>query len=163
MSSRASTPVDINTRVLENSPAPLNATIISVFGRIMHQQSTLQKSIKRDMCKCPEIIYNYNYNPLVSPNTTQPRGYSPYIFKEPMHNNCSIVVANLPQGYTLAPAPKRARTSWVQPLGYTLINSSKTVSKQQTYQCCKHCTIINSAVETPNANFLQAITIFTSL
>jgi hypothetical protein len=81
--------------------------------------------VLRDSCLHPTPEYNSNYNPYVIPNKDIPGGYSPYVYKKPLFDDRPIVVTELSKYCVLAPPPKKSRTSWVWPLGYTITDLSR--------------------------------------
>ena len=94
--------------------------------------------ILRDRCKRPTPIYNKNYNPHEALRVDILKGYSPYIFKEPLFDDRLVVVAQLPKKCTLAGASKRPRTQWVWLLGYVIQDNSKAGQPVMMW-ACKHC------------------------
>ena len=63
--------------------------------------------VLRDSYSRPIPVYNSNYNPYTIPNKDTPGGYSPYIYKEPLFDNRSVVINKLPKNCILTPLPKR--------------------------------------------------------
>jgi hypothetical protein len=72
--------------------------------------------------------YNTNYNPYAILRNDLPVKYSPYVFKEPLHDDRPIIVKELLKNCVVAPLAKRTRSAWVWRLGYA-INDSFTARK----------------------------------
>jgi hypothetical protein len=142
MTSRDPTPIEMDNSASQASAAASRSIPTNAFGRMMQpkKDSPSPAAQLRDRCKRPTPEYNYNYNPNKSPPDTQPAGYSPYVYGEPLFDDREAVVANLPKKHVLAPAPKKPRTAWVWALGYALVDSSKAT--KIVYWACKHCTYL---------------------
>ena len=146
MSSRHETSISLDRSaspaLSASSAAPSTApTLTNAFSRIMatSRHPTPTSTISRDTCSFLEPQYNYNYNPLVPPSNTQPKGYSPYIFKEPLHDDREALLERFPPHYTLEGSSKRERTQWVWKLGYAVIQNGPTDKHSVTKWMCKRC------------------------
>ena len=111
------------------------SSIPNAFGRIKGRDPIL-----RDTCIRSTPQYNTNYNLYAMPYEDLPDGYSPYVFKEPLHDDRPVTATQLPKNCTVAPPAKRARTSWVWRLGYAIDNSSKPRKPVLMWHCklCKY-------------------------
>jgi hypothetical protein len=116
-----------------------SSSLPNAFGRMMDKEKG-PPAVLRDSCLRPTPEYNANYNPYVVPREDLPGGYSPYVFKEPLFDDRPVIVAQLPRKCALAPPAKRARTSWVWPLGYAIIDSSRPQKPVLMWHCklCKY-------------------------
>lgn len=137
MSSRASTPLEIDASTFQASANSSRSTLPSAFGRMMQPGRPAAAVIVHDQCKRPEPIYNDKYNPYTLTLGDIDEAYSPYVYGEPLYDDRAVIVANLPYQHTLAGAAKRQRTSWVWNLGYALIDNSKP--RKPLIWACKLC------------------------
>ena len=69
----------------------------------MHNKAA-QLMQMRDRYIRPVPTYNYYYNPHAPPLADRPNGYSLYIYKEPLFNNCAIIILKLFIRYIIANA-----------------------------------------------------------
>ena len=70
-----------------------SSSLPNAFSHLMGGKGKGPEVILRDRYKRPTPIYNKNYNPHEAPRVDIPKGYSPYIFKEPLFNDRLVVVA----------------------------------------------------------------------
>ena len=75
----------------------------------MASRGVVQATIQRDRCSRLVLKYNDNYNPYQPAKSGLPTNYSPYDYREPLFDNRSVIIANLPRNYTLAPPSKKPR------------------------------------------------------
>ncbi|PMD19705.1 hypothetical protein NA56DRAFT_660409 [Hyaloscypha hepaticicola] len=80
--------------------------IPNAFGRMMPGEKG-RDPILRDTCIHSTPQYNTNYNPYAIPREDLLAGYSPYIFKEPLHDNRLVIVNELPKNCVVTPPAKR--------------------------------------------------------
>jgi hypothetical protein len=116
MGSRQNTPIDLTFEASSSraiSAVPSESSLPNAFGRMMAGKPKVQEVIRRDRCTRLEPTYNVNYNPFEKPPKDLPRGYSPYVFGEPLWDDRPVVVARLPSGYSIARPSKKKRTTWV--------------------------------------------------
>jgi hypothetical protein len=95
------------------STVPSESSLPNAFGRMMAGKPKVQEVIRRDRCTRLEPIYNVNYNPFKKPPKDLPRGYSLYVFGEPLWDDRPVVVTRLSSGYSIARLSKKKRTTWV--------------------------------------------------
>lgn len=81
-----------------------NAPVLNVFAVMMRGQGSLSDSNRRDKCDRPIPTYNNKYNPFQPPPTTLPDDYSLYNFGEPLLDDRTVVLANVPLQWAVAPA-----------------------------------------------------------
>jgi hypothetical protein len=62
MSSRSSTPLDVEAIALQASATASVATMPSTFGRIISGSRTTPAQPIRDLCNRPPVFYNDNYD-----------------------------------------------------------------------------------------------------
>jgi len=141
------------------APSNIDLTSLKVSARLMRSTSTTTTSQSsslpnafnrliekanpgalRDTCSRLIPEYNTNYNLYAMPYEDLPDGYSPYVFKEPLHDDRPVTATQLPKNCTVAPLAKRARTSWVWRLGYAINNLSKPRKPVLMWHCklCKY-------------------------
>ena len=106
----ASTPstTDLMSCKASASPSELPSTLLNSFGQIMQELPNIPN---RDQCRWPHPTYNFNYNPHKPPCDDLPKGYSPYIYREPLYNNQEVIKSRLLYKYTLYAVSKRQRTA----------------------------------------------------
>ena len=113
MASRDNTPASIKATRLETSPTPLGSSLPNAFGRIIASGGVVQAAVQRDRCSRLVPKYNEYYDLYQPAKSGLPISYTPYDHREPLFNNRSAIVANLPRNYTLAPPSKKPRKQWV--------------------------------------------------
>ena len=62
MSSRSSKPLNVEAIALQASATASVATMPSAFGRIISNSHTTPAQPMRDLCNCPPVFYNNNYD-----------------------------------------------------------------------------------------------------
>jgi hypothetical protein len=137
MSSRTSTPLELDSITSQASASNSQTSLPNAFGRMMSSSQPALHIVVKDKCNRPEPTYNHNYDPDKVPRDDLPGGYSPYIFGEPLYDDRPVVMSRLPSRHTVAGAAKRDRTQWVWALGYAFENNTK--SKPSLVWACKHC------------------------
>ena len=65
----------------------------------------------RNRCTRLVLTYNYYYNPYKLLLKDLLKGYSLYIYKEPLFNNCAIIVLRLLIGHIITSAFTRLKTA----------------------------------------------------
>lgn len=128
----------------EGSPAPSAASTTlsmasrSVFSSMM-QPKLAPKPFNHDKCTRPASWsqYNHNYDPYNPPNDILPASYTPYVFGEPLFNDCPALTTRIPKHHALSGSSKRPRTAWTWKLGYAFNNSSK--GDTSLVWACKLC------------------------
>ncbi len=73
----------------------------------------MQNVVLRDKCKRPTPEYNSNYDPYKALRDDLPNSYSPYVFRELLHDDRAAIVTRFLKHYTLTPISKKLRTTWV--------------------------------------------------
>jgi hypothetical protein len=140
MSPRHESPSVLSSTPSGTSAEPSQSSLgTNPFSRMMNPtRESTPTVIVKDTCKRPEVQYNFNYNPLIAPSDTQPKGYSPYVYGEPMYDDREPLTARFPRHHVLSGASKRERTQWVWRVGYMVVDSTKA-SKPINKWMCKHC------------------------
>jgi hypothetical protein len=128
MSSRTSTPLEIDSTTSQASRNNLQGPLPNAFGRMMSSSQPAQAIVVKDKCDRPTPTYNHNYNPNEPPRDDLPKGYSPYVYGEPLYDDRPAIISRLPSRHTLAGSGKRLRTQWVWNLSYALDDNSGTRS-----------------------------------
>jgi hypothetical protein len=135
MSSRQESPLGLDSIASQTSAAPSSTVLPNVFNRLM--QNTGLPGIQRDRCHRPPLKYNHNYDLYKPPPEGQPKGYSPYVYGEPLYDDRPVLVARLLPNHAVAGPSTRPRTQWVWHLGYTLVNTQR--NNKNKYWACKLC------------------------
>ena len=113
MASRDNIPASIKATHSETSPTPSGSSLPNAFGRIIASRGVVQAAIQRDRYSRLVPKYNEYYNLYQPAKSGLPTSYTPYDYREPLFNNRSTIIANLPRNYTLAPPSKKPRKQWV--------------------------------------------------
>ena len=92
------------SREASASPSELPSTLLNSFGRMMQEPPNIPN---RDQCRRPHPTYNFNYNPHKPLCDDLPKGYSPYIYGEPLYDNREVIKLRLSYKYTLYIINKR--------------------------------------------------------
>ena len=110
MASRENTPAsNIKATRSETSPTPSGSSLPNAFGRLIASRGVVQAAVQRDRCSRLVPKYNDNYDPYQPAKSGLPANYSPYDHREPLFDDRSIIVANLPRNHTLAPPSKKPK------------------------------------------------------
>jgi len=133
MNPRDSSPVE-NSLVDLTKTSSTSRNAFEVLGQPIAAGALVQL---RDKCKRPTPQYNTKYDPYKPLNTKNSIEYSPYANGEPLFDDRPLNTTHLPRGYSLAPAPKKARSSWLSQVGYALVKQQWSTT--QNMWCCKHC------------------------
>jgi hypothetical protein len=121
-----------------SATASQSSSLPNAFSQMMGDKGKAPEVVLRDRCKRPTPTYNSNYNPYEPPRADLPRGYTPYVFNEPLFDDRPVIINQLPKKCILAGASKRTRTQWVWPLGYAVEDKSKP-GKVVLMWACKLC------------------------
>ena len=96
MSSRASTPLEIDSITSQASASNSQSSLPNAFGRMMSSSQPASNIVVKDKCPRPTPTYNDKYNPEELPPDDLPENYSPYVRGESLYDD-RPVVARLPE------------------------------------------------------------------
>jgi hypothetical protein len=113
MSSRAPSPLEVDSMAYQASASTSGTPLPNAFGLIMALNQSSASTLVRDQCSRPEPVYNNRYNLYKPPSINIDEEYSPYVYGEPLFDDRPVIVAYLPRQHTIASATKRPKTSWV--------------------------------------------------
>ena len=117
----ATTPnsIDGNLSIAHSTNTKASTSGVSdAFGLLMQNSSSSTVFVPHDRCSRPIPKYNDFYNPHEPEPLNKPPGYSPYANGQPLFDDRSVYTPSLPKHHTVAPAGKKAKTSWLWLLGY---------------------------------------------
>jgi hypothetical protein len=147
--SRATTPnsIDYNLSIAHSTNTKASTSGVSdAFGLLMQNSSSSTVFVPHDRCSRPIPKYNDFYNPHEPEPLNKPPGYSLYANRQPLFDDRSVHTPSLPKHHTVAPVGKKAKTSWLWLLGYTLIDNSKQSKPTMwAYKLCMLYPLISSS------------------
>ena len=143
MSSRGSTPRELERIILEGSEEPPALPTKNAFTVLEQPKSIPPPTARRDRYQRPPPAFNDNYNPNLPPNLSKPIDYSPFVPREPLFNDRPVHGPSLKRHYTVSGAASRLRIHWVWRLGYAL-TSEKANKKPLSGKLLWHQECLNN-------------------
>jgi len=67
----------------------------------------VQEVVHHDKCKRLSPTYNANYNPYKEPPDGINKGYSPYVYREPLWDDRPVVITRILKGLVVIGPPKK--------------------------------------------------------
>jgi hypothetical protein len=95
--------IDLTYCKASATPFELPFTLFNTFSQMMQSQLQLKLQLQLvirkggvlDRCYRPSLTYNFNYNPYNPLCNNLLKGYLPYVFGEPLHNNREVILSRL--------------------------------------------------------------------